>query len=170
VRGGAGHNAGTTAGLTPYRCLVNPIIDRALPLWAEPLPVDDGAALAAFGRVYADPVLVNGTALPLSELVRRSRVLQGAFTDLRHELTADVDGGDRCAFAFRLSGRHTGALETPLGPVAATGVEVAVTGLDVFVLRDGLVAEIWAVADMLGLLIAAGVLTAGTSPPAVAPS
>ena len=106
-------------------------------------------------------MLVNGTPSPLAELVRRARMVQGAFTDLRHELVADVDSGDRCAFAFRLSGRHTGPLETPLGPVAATRRELVVQGMDLFVLCDGRVAEIWALADMLGLLITAGRITPG---------
>jgi len=138
---------------------MNPIIHRALSLWAEPVPVDDALALDRFASVYADPVTVNGAASPLAELVRRARMVQGAFSALHHELVADVDGGDRCAFAFRLSGRHTGTLETPLGPVTATGRELTVTGMDTFLLRDGLVVEIWALADMLGLLIAAGALT-----------
>jgi predicted ester cyclase len=138
---------------------MNPVIDRALRLWVEPVPADDAEALAAFATVYTDPVLVNGEPAPLSELVRRARALQRAFSELHHEITADVDSADRCAMAFRLSGRHTGPLETAIGPVAATGRELRVTGLDVFVLRDGLVAEVWAVADTLGLLIAAGALT-----------
>ena len=142
---------------------MNPVIDRALPLWTEPVPADDAEALAAFATVYTDPVLVNGAPAPLSELVRRARVLQRAFSELHHEITADVDSGDRCAMAFQLSGRHTGPLETALGPVAATGRELRVTGLDVLVLRDGLVAEAWAVADMLGLLLAAGALKAAAA-------
>jgi predicted ester cyclase len=139
---------------------MNPIIDRALPLRAEATPADDATALGAFGLVYTDPVRVNGEPTALIELVRRARMLQEAFTGLHHELVAAVDEGDRCSFAFRLSGRHTGTLDTPLGPVAATGRPLSVVGLDVFTLRDGRVAEVWAVADMLGLLINAGALRA----------
>jgi predicted ester cyclase len=156
---------------------MNPIIDRAMPLWAEPVPADDADARAAFAAVYTDPVMVNGTPAPLDELVRRARMLQGAITDLRHELLADVESGDRCAFAFRLSGRHTGPLDTPLGPLAATDRDLTVAGMDTFVLRDGRIAEVWAVADVLGALAAAGAIAAvpaftpvGTSPPAGAPS
>jgi predicted ester cyclase len=144
---------------------MNPIIDRALPLWAEPLPADDADARAAFAAVYTDPVMVNGVLTPVDDLVVRARMVQGALSDLRHELLAGVDGGDRCAFAFRLSGRHTGTLDTPLGPLAATGRQLTVAGMDTFVLRDGRVAEVWAVADLLGALAAAGALTAGAPPP-----
>ena len=139
---------------------MNPVIDRALPLWAGPIPTDDAAAVAAFGQVYADPVMVNGEPSALLTLVNRARMLQGAFDELHHELVSDLDTGDRCAFAFRLSGRHVGPLATPLGAIPPTGRHLTVTGMDIFVLRDGLVAEIWAVADMLGLLIATGALTA----------
>jgi hypothetical protein len=68
----------------------------------------------------------------------------------------------------------TGALETPLGPLAATGGELTVTGMDTFVLREGRIAEVWAVADLLGALAAAGAVAgftpAGISPPGGAPS
>jgi hypothetical protein len=139
---------------------VNPVIERALPLWTGPIPADDDAAVAAFAGVYTDPVMVNGEPSPLLALVDRARQLQGAFERLDHELVAELDTGDRCAFAFRLSGRHVGPLVTPLGEIAPTGRHLGVTGMDIFVLRDGLVAEIWALADLLGLLMAAGAVTA----------
>jgi hypothetical protein len=157
---------------------MNPIIHRAMPLWAEPVPADDDEARAAFAAVYTDPVIVNGHPAPVGELVRRARMLQGALSDIRQELLAEVDTGDRCAFAFRLSGRHTGPLDTPCGPVPASGRQLTVAGMDTFLLRDDRIAAVWAVADFLGALAAAGAVThlmtaltpAGTSPPAVAPS
>ena len=152
---------------------MNPVIDRALPLWAGPVPTDDDLAVAAFAEVYANPVMVNGEPTSLLSLVQRARMLQGAFGELHHELMSDLDTGDRCAFAFRLSGRHVGPLVTPLGEIAPTGRQLTVTGMDIFVLRDDRVAEIWALADMLGLLLAAGALTpsAGVvTPSAAAPA
>ena len=134
-------------------------IERALPLWAGPLAPGD-AGLAAFAEVYTDPVTVNGSPTPLQVLVDRARMLQGAFDHLGHELLAQVDEPGRCSFAFRLSGRHVGPLATPLGEVAPTGRELEALAMDIFVLQgDGRVAEIWAVADYLGLLQGAAAVT-----------
>ena len=150
---------------------MNPVIDKALPLWVQPIPADDAAALVAFAEVYTDPLLVNGQPSTLIDVVQRARMLQGAFSELRPEILASADEGERCSFAFRLSGRHTGPLATPLGPVAASGRRLTLTGADVFTLRAGKVAEVWAVSDMLGLLIEAGAVNrAGTWPPGAGPS
>jgi hypothetical protein len=50
------------------------LLERLLPLWTE--PVDGrGDPEAAFGEVYADPVVVNGTEMSLTALVARARSL-----------------------------------------------------------------------------------------------
>ena len=57
------------------------LLERLLPLWTE--PVDGrGDAEAAFGEVYADPVVVNGTEISRTALVARARSLQQAFDQL----------------------------------------------------------------------------------------
>jgi predicted ester cyclase len=135
-------------------------LERALRLWGQPLPPGDDA-LAAFREVYADPVSVNGTPTPVSVLLARARMMQAAFADLRHTVLEVVEAPGRLAFAFRISGRHVGPLETPLGPLAPNGAEVQVAGQDIFVLdeqRDR-VTSIWALADYLSLLMAAGAVS-----------
>ena len=54
------------------------LLARLLPLWTEPVDGRDDPE-AAFGEVYADPVLVNGTEMSLDALVARARSLQQAF-------------------------------------------------------------------------------------------
>lgn len=49
----------------------------------------------------------------------------------------------------------TGTLETPLGPLAPTGRQLRIAGMDIFVVADGRGAGVRAVADHLGLLIQA---------------
>ena len=131
------------------------IVDRALALWAGP-PEPRGGALDAFRLVYTDPVLVNGAPTPLAELVARATMLHEALTDLRAEVLQRVDGPDRVAVAFRLSGLHTGDLVTPIGTVPPSGRRVEVAGLDLFELTGDLVRAVWAVTDQLGLLVQAG--------------
>ena len=129
-----------------------------MPLWHDPLPAGD-AALEAFRGVYRDPLVVNGVSTPLSELVDRARMMQSAFDSLQHELLEFTAGDGREAFAFRLSGRLVGPLTTPLGVIEPTGQELAVLGMDVFVLDGDRVGAVWALADYLSLLLATGAVT-----------
>jgi predicted ester cyclase len=131
---------------------MNDFLDRMLGLWREPL-ADDSAAEAAFGRVYADPVLVNGATMPLSGLVARARALQAAYDGLELELLDRVEVPDRLVIAFRMRGRQTGPLLTPLGIVAPTGREVETRVIDILALTGGLVSSVWMVGDELGLLM-----------------
>src|SRR5262249_25866913 len=57
------------------------LLERLLPLWTQPVDARDDPE-AAFGQVYADPVVVNGTPMSLTELAGRARSLQQAFDDL----------------------------------------------------------------------------------------
>ncbi len=133
-------------------------VERLLRLWTDPLPTDDAAAAAAFGELYTDPVTVNGTPLPMSDLVARARVLQGALERPEREVLAVADAGDSVAVAFRLAGRQVGPLDTPAGRLPPTGKWIDVRIIDVLTLSDGRVTEIRMVADWLPALAAAGAL------------
>ena len=118
------------------------LIDRALRLWSDPVPVGD-KGLAAFRTVYTDPLRVNGVPAALVVLVERARMLQRALDPSSHEVFEQFDSPGRCAFVFRLYGRHVG----PLGDVAATGQVVEMRGMDIFEIDDGRVGGVWAIAD-----------------------
>ena len=133
-------------------------VERLLRLWTDPLPTDDAAAAAAFGELYTDPVTVNGTPLPVSDLVGRARVLQGALERPEREVLAVADAGDSVAVAFRLAGRQVGPLDTPAGRLPPTGEWIDVRIIDVLTLSDGRVTAIRMVADWLPALAAAGAL------------
>ena len=136
------------------------ITGRALALWGRPVP-DGPAGIEAFRSLYADPVTVNGAATDLTVLVDRARMLQGALSDLHHDVHDVVVTPGRRAFAFTITGRHTGPLTTPLGDVPASGAAVSVTGLDIFTVDedDDRVTAVWAVADWLALLVQAGAVS-----------
>jgi hypothetical protein len=138
---------------------VSSLVDRALRLWTEPIPQGD-PAVAAFRTVYTDPVDVNGESTALQVLVDRARMLQGAFEGMRHHIKEQFEAPGRHAFAFQFSGRHVGALETPLGEIPATGRELTMRGMDIFVVDDEAdrVTGVWAIADLLDVLIQAGVV------------
>ena len=105
-------------------CRVSFDVERLLHLWSDPLPVDDGAATAAFRELYADPVTVNGTSMSPAAFVARARAVQHAFAPVRRELLSVVEQGDRVAVAFRMGGPHVGSWTTSAGPLPPTGQEL----------------------------------------------
>ena len=129
------------------------LLDRLFALWIEPVPPADEAARAAFGSVYADPVRVNGTDLPLEDLVARARAIQGALTELDVEIVDRVETPDRIVVGFYLRGRQVGRWVGPLGAVPPTGRQVAIRTTDILTVRAGVVTDIWVVADDLGALM-----------------
>ncbi|WP_204058796.1 ester cyclase [Microbispora corallina] len=124
--------------------------ERLLRLWERPL---DGDAEAAFREVYADPVRVNGGLLPVSGLVERARALHTAYEGRVTELVDEIETPGRLVVGFRMRARHTGPLQTPLGTVPPTGREVVIRVTDILTVEDGLITDIWMVADELGLLL-----------------
>jgi predicted ester cyclase len=131
--------------------------DELLRLWTDP-PAAVGAE-AAFGRFYADPVLLNGTEHTIADLVVRARGLHTAFEGLRSEVLDRVQTPDRLVIAQLLRGRHTGPLPTPIGTIQPTGREVAIRTIDVLTVVDDRVVAVTVVGDELGLLGQLGALT-----------
>jgi predicted ester cyclase len=127
------------------------ILERLLPLWTQPVDARDDPE-AAFGQVYADPVVVNGTPMSLTELAARARSLQQAFGGLGMDILDTVETPGRVVVAFVMRGRHVGPFASSLGPVAPTGRDIEVRTIDVLTVSDGLISDIWVVADDLGLL------------------
>jgi predicted ester cyclase len=130
---------------------------RLFELWSSP-PDSTPDPLAAFGAVYADPVVINGTPMTLPDLVARARALHVAFTDHEIEVVDRVAQPGKLAIAFRHSATHTGPWTTPVGEIAPTGRTVTGLGIDVLTLVDDRVAEIWVLADELQRLAQVGAI------------
>ena len=127
------------------------LVDRLLPLWTRPVRARDDPR-AAFAEVYADPVVVNGTAMTITELVDRARSLQQAFDRLGMDIVDTVEAPGRIVIAFIMRGRHVGPYRSPLGTVAPTHRDIEVRTIDVLTVSNGLVSAIWVVSDDLALL------------------
>jgi hypothetical protein len=54
------------------------------------------------------------------ELLARARALAAAFDRLEIEVVDQFEAPGRLVVVHRMSGRHTGLLPTPLGPLAGT--------------------------------------------------
>ena len=123
-------------------------------LWDTP-PGPDAAA--AFAALYADPFVLNGVTTPVSALVSLARGMHAAVADQRREILDVMEAGpERVAVAFVVRGRHTGPLPSRLGTVAPTGRDVEMSVIDLFTLDGGLITEVRAVSDELGMLIGLG--------------
>ncbi len=133
---------------------VTELVSKLMALWAGP-PVE-GAAEKAFGELYTDPVIVNGTAMTVTQLAERAGALHAAFSEIDHEMLDHVQAPGREVVAFLLRGRHTGTWVTPLGEVAPTGRVFEARVIDILHITDGRVAEVWTVPDELGLLTQLG--------------
>jgi predicted ester cyclase len=121
---------------------------RLFELWRSP-PGGEADALAAFGAVYADPVLINGAPMALADLVARARAVHVAFTEHEIEVVDRIAEPGKLAVAFRHSAKHTGPWTTSVGEIAPTGRTVTGLGIDLLTLEDDKVVEIWVLADEL---------------------
>ncbi len=121
-------------------------VEALFRLWTDPLP-DGPAAEDAFRTLYTDPVVVNGVPLTAADLVNRARAMQDVF-----ELDL-VESDGKVAVAFRLGGRQVGPLSTAAGVVAPSDQLVTMRIIDILTLTDGLISNIWMVADELGALV-----------------
>lgn len=68
-----------------------------------------------------------------------------------------IDAGDRVIERWTLTATHAGDW---LG-IPATGAAISLTGIDVYRVQDGRVADVWCEVDMAGLLGQLGVIPAG---------
>ena len=132
-------------------------VDRLMTLWATP-PATDDTALAEIRALYHDPVPINGTSFTAHDLLTRVRAMQRAYGALQHTVLDRVETSDRLVLAFRLTGRHTGPLTTPLGELRTTWRSFGVRVIDILTVTDGRISAGTMVADELAQLTALGAL------------
>jgi predicted ester cyclase len=131
-------------------------VNGLLELWSAPLSED---AEKAFRMFYTDPVTINGTPMTVAALVTRARAMNAVFADADREILDLVENGDKIAVAFRMTGRQVGALPTTLGDLPATGGSLNIRVIDILTLTDGLISNVWMVADELGALVSVDAVT-----------
>jgi steroid delta-isomerase-like uncharacterized protein len=109
---------------------------------------------AALETLVADDYVccVGGTASTASEgrqtAVQRLRALRTAFPDFRISIEDLIVDGDQVVMRYRAHGTHRG----PLGTAAPTNKAVMYTGIAIYRIRNGKVAEEWTEYDSLGLM------------------
>jgi predicted ester cyclase len=81
-----------------------------------------------------------------------------AFPDLRHEVVDVVEAGDKIALELRVTGTHTGTMQTPNGPIPATGKPVTWDSVDLVTVAGGKIASWHTYFDQLAFLGQLGLL------------
>ena len=84
----------------------------------------------------------------------RYRAFRAAFPDIAATLHEEVAQDDKVAVRYTLEGTHRG----PFAGVPATGKRVTLSGIALFRLADGRIAEGWGCADFFGFLQQLGAL------------
>jgi steroid delta-isomerase-like uncharacterized protein len=84
----------------------------------------------------------------------RFRAFRDAFPDIAATLHEEVAQDDKVAVRYTLAGTHRG----PFAGVPATGKRVTLSGIAIFRLADGRIAEGWGCADFFGFLQQLGAL------------
>ena len=80
--------------------------------------------------------------------------LRAAFPDLQASVDDLIAEGDKVMCRWTTRGTHQG----PLGGISPTGKQVTVTGISVYRLANGKIAERWASWDTLGMMEQLGVV------------
>jgi steroid delta-isomerase-like uncharacterized protein len=86
-----------------------------------------------------------------------SEVMIGAFPDLERTIEDLFAEGDRVVARWTASGTNTG----PFNGMPASGKFASSSGITIFRIADGRIAEEWSESDMLGLLTQIGALPGG---------
>lgn len=116
-----------------------------------------GDIAAAHALLAADfslhvPLPVTGTGVEAINAVITS--CRGAFGGLHVTIEDMVAEGDKVTCRFTARGVHSGEF---MG-VPPTGKKIAMTGIEIFRLKDGKIAELWGEANLMGLAQQLGVM------------
>jgi steroid delta-isomerase-like uncharacterized protein len=82
--------------------------------------------------------------------------LLAAFPDSRFLVDDVISEGDKVAIRHRLLGTHQAEFQG----ISATGKQVEVGGIVIFRIKNGMIAEAWLNADLMGMLQQLGVVPA----------
>ena len=115
-------------------------LERILPYYAEEYEAVD----------ISEPQVQRGREAVREMLVRYWK----AFPDLRFRVTGTVAEGDRIAISWSAEGTHQG----PILNIPPTGHKVAIRGVSIIDVKDGLVTRAQYIWDLAGMLRDMGLL------------
>ena len=105
----------------------------------------------ALQEVYAHTIVMHEPdedVRGIEGLTQFVSMIRSALPDLRVTLEEDIAEGDKVVSRWRAQGTHQGELMS----IAATGNEVAITGITIHRIKEGKIVEEWENWDALGLM------------------
>ncbi len=81
------------------------------------------------------------------------------FPDSRLDYKNVLDNGEQVVVEYDFVGTHNGTLQTPLGPVSATGRPIHLAGIEVFRLRGGKIISLRTYFDSATLMAQLGLMS-----------
>jgi steroid delta-isomerase-like uncharacterized protein len=121
--------------------------------WSEGA-LGEARALLADDLVDHDALEFPGRAPGADGLLQVVAMIRAAMPDLQRTIEQQITEGDRVVTRFRDHGTHEGEL---MG-IPPTGRPVTLSGINIETVRDGRIAEVWHVEDLLGLMRQVGVV------------
>jgi steroid delta-isomerase-like uncharacterized protein len=108
----------------------------------------DQGNLAAIDELVAPGVVLNDWAPGLEGLKKVITGTRASFPDLRYPIQDIIAAGDKVVVRFKFQGTHQGAYRG----IPATGKAVTYTGIGIWRIADGKLAEHWSNIDLYGLM------------------
>lgn len=103
---------------------------------------------------FVDHTAMEGVPGGREGLKAFARMVHSALSDASASVERTLIDGDQVAWRWSMWGKHTGEF---MG-IPATGSEVVVTANVLGVMRDGKLAELWSVVDMLSVMVQLGAI------------
>ena len=114
----------------------------------------NGGNVAVVDEIFA-PTFPGG----LEPIKATASMWRTAFPDLQISIKDMIAEGDRVVARLTIRGTHQGELRSQLlGTIAPTGRQATWTGIDVFRIAGGRIAERWNERELVGLLQQLGVM------------
>jgi steroid delta-isomerase-like uncharacterized protein len=133
-----------------HKVLVRRFFDEVFNRW------EAAAVEGLLARDYRQHDPVRPAPLDREDLKQTYPLFRAAFPDLHFTVEDLVGEGNRVAARYTFHGTHLGTFRG----VAPTGRRVTGTGIAIFRLAEGAIAEVWANWDQLGLLQQLGLVPA----------
>jgi predicted ester cyclase len=116
----------------------------------------------ALGEVYtpeSEFAMPGGLRLRGPEQIGQvMRAYFAAFPGLRHEVVDFVEAGETIALELRITGTHTGTMQTPNGPIPPTGRQVTWESVDFVKVAGGKIVSWHAYFDQMAFLMQLGLI------------
>ena len=117
--------------------------------------------VAACDEVFAENYVNHSAPAGANDREARKRMVAmyvESAPDLHVQADDVIAEGDRVVVRWTTTGTQRGAVDSPLGRIEPSGKQISVTGISIYRVENGKIAEEWSSWDRLGFLEQAGAI------------